>query len=200
MMPSVADYAAERRWWVRFWDKPPGGLLLGLTVVVCLLVLWAASYPTINIWFILATYPALAIGLAWFIKCLVFVVRTKKWQHGKNYLAPAAVLIACLLLVANAPLQLRWQLSQDAFNDAVSSIAAGKNLAEFDGVRLGAYEVQAVQTRGSNLYFVIADSGFIDIDGLAYFPDGRAEADQTDNRGDWFRHLEGNWYRFSLHW
>lgn len=189
-----------QQWWAAFWDRPPKCSLLATTVVVCGAALWAFSFPTPNGWILIlfCEIPAALIAVSWTLKTMLFLVRRRVWSNW-ILAVPLVVLTTGTLLVLDAPLQARWQLTQSDFAAAGDEIRSGTDRADFER-RIGTYEVRHVRTHEDNIYFVIRDSGFLNDDGVAYLPDGEPATPDPVGEGVRVWHLRGPWYSFSAGW
>lgn len=188
------------RWWATFWDRPPGWSLLATTALVCGAALWAFTFPTPNSWILIlfCLWPTVLIAVCWTVKATTFLIRRNAWSNW-ILAVPLIASTTAALVVVDAPLQARWQLSQSDFAAAVADIRSGSAPADVDR-RIGGYDVRGVRRHGDNVYFVVTDSGFLDDDGVAYLPDGEPATPDPVGEGVQVWHLRGPWYSFSAGW
>jgi hypothetical protein len=152
---------------------------------------------------------SLAIGLSAFVAwCVVagcWLFRTiacgvTARRFFLRMLAVPLVFVASSLVIqVDAPLRIRFALARPAFEQAVSSIQAGAEPAQFAG-RLGTYEVERVAHYDNKVYFTL--DTFLSDAGIAYLPDGPPDPKELDQRegGGSVTPLAPPWYRFSFPW
>lgn len=183
----------------RFWERPPGFVLLTATVAVCALALWAFSWPTPNWWILLlfVEWLILAVGLCWLVRTAIFLWRARRFDRRILWV-PLVGAVSLGLIFFSVPLQARWQLSVGDFESTVQQVRDKPDLTVEGSV--GAYTVRHVRKHGDNLYFVIDDSGFIADDGIAYLPHGAPATPDPVGEGVKVGHVRGDWYWFSAGW
>jgi hypothetical protein len=168
-------------------------VVLGLAIVM---IVWSFSHPT------LALLP-FGIGAAGFALAVIGLVlcnaiRVPGIRRGRPVLVAG---IAIVLLIAvhatDAPLRLRWAVSEPMFARVVAALPPpDRPVQRWLAVpsQIGLYSIdQAEADAGGYLFFDAQGGDLADLGaGFAYLPHG-IPADPGQYR---FRHLDGLWYTF----
>lgn len=205
--PGDPQTFSTHRWetWLgRQLGRPPGVLLIGITVVVVLIQLQQCSLPPLTKTFprTVATVWLAAVGLLWGVRFVARwdappPLRSRAWGR---WLVGPVLLVGCWLLIqTDYPERIRFALSQGAFEAHVQRRAdAGAAVANPGW--LGLYAVTGVRDyRGGTIIFVnrgpVGHRG-----GYAYFPQGLPEGttSETTELRQYYSHLTGAWYRCQI--
>lgn len=195
----------RRRWTALF--SPPGLVFHLVLVPIAASLLWALSGPgvVVGVWLVSSLLLAVA--------ALVWVARAVGcWFLGRNgstgtdrvwrfAIAPVGCGLVVGLLILNAPLRARWQLSERAFDRAVAHIHDTGDVEAYRDRTVGSYPVIAARTSGRAVVFhdpngIAADSGF------AYLPEGLTPSVRADlfSEGVSVMSLGDDWYVFHAGW
>ena len=135
------------------------------------LTLWSFSAPNAYV------FAAVGAVVGWCLVGLVLLVRllSRAPATRSEYVVwGGSIVIGLLLLIAartEAPLALRFELSEDAMNDTARAVMAGEgDPATID--RIGLWNVSDVRRVRSGMRFRVDDVGFLSGAGFAYQADG----------------------------
>lgn len=171
---------------------------------------WAFSLPVPAFLPSVALFLGLAVlGVVWLALLAHAITRLAQRRPYERVwwlaIAPAAVVVTAGLLVADVPLQARWQLSRPAFEEVADGAAPGLARTETrpleDGGRIGSYQTWMAYQQGEAVIFHVRGGGFIDDSGFAYLPEGPFPELETGSfERPEFTSLGGGWYRWTASW
>ncbi|WCO65615.1 hypothetical protein PO878_14010 [Iamia majanohamensis] len=201
----------EATGWARLLGQPPRWFFHLVLLVPVAVVLWGATSPYGA--FLPLVFGAGGIVLlagVWLARAVAFAAASLRRPRSARWLAvaPIAGVVVVALMVADVPLRLRWAQSRPAFEEVVATVDADDEAPVDDDPtvagfprRLGSYEVTSVLDWDGGTAFVEADGGFIDDTGFVHLPDGPDALSDQQRVGFVLdlRHLEGDWYTFTLH-
>ena len=108
--------------------------------------------------------------------------------------ATVCVVVALLLVIAartEAPLAVRFALSEDAMNDAARAVLAGeRDPTTID--RIGLWNVRDVLRMPGGMRFQVEGAGFLVASGFAYQADGLPPQGPYE-----FEYYRGGWYTWT---
>jgi hypothetical protein len=107
---------------------------------------------------------------------------------------PAVVVLTIFLVLANAPLRLRFELSQGSLERYARESIAEPNVTH--PARLGLYRIRKVQRFDGGVRLLTSEC-MSDLCGFAYSPEGEPPKGRGENH---FVHLEGPWYLWEQSW
>ncbi len=182
--------------------RAPGWLFSSITAVGAAGLLWSETYPYGSVPVFIASAGVVAICAAvWLVRLIIYLSGRSSYPSGRAWpflVAPVGGAAVLLLGFTSLPLHARWSMSQGAFDAQADELververtdaAPGQNLLRDDHIAL--YEVSYAHVDGDgNVFFSIANSGFIDTGGFARIPGGQP----PDSGDDQFEHLDGDWY------
>jgi hypothetical protein len=191
----VAALAATRR--IAVGSLLDAVFFVGVPLLVAL-TLWAFSIP--------GTYFFVSITVVWIWVLLAFLWIGRfgyllvRRRPGNREIAawlalPVVVLAAAVAVATDAPMKVRFELSQPAMDQAARDVLARKrDPAGID--RIGLWEVDRAERVDGTFRFLVAESGFLDPVGFAYSP--RGEPPYVGEDSYW--HLEGPWWVWEESW
>jgi hypothetical protein len=182
---------------VGFLDRPPGVAFHLALAVPLVVLLVAGSVPAGDFGLALLGVLALLVaGVAWLLRGIAYVDARRRGRAQGDprwfLVGPAAAALTVVVAAVELPLQARWALSREAFEDALQETPV-----EADG-RIGLYDVSSVRAHGDATVFRVADAGFFESGGFAHIPDPGDRPDLAE-RTD-YHHLSGDWYWFTSTW
>lgn len=188
---------------------PPRWWFHAVVGAATLALLHAASVPSWNLVLAVAAGSVLlAAAAVWAIRGATYALERREGRPPARarwfLVAPVGAVVVVGILAAEAPLQLRWELSRPAFERALAAVAddttGGRRDAGITG-RLGLYHVTASVADGDAVYFVERYGGFLDDVGFAHLPDGPASATADPAfEGIEVRPIGGDWYTWTASW
>jgi hypothetical protein len=201
-----------RGWLGGLFRRPPGRVFHGLLLIPCFALLVAASVPGLDFFlFVGAGWVLVGFILVWMVRVVTVLVAHRQdratgawWRVA---VAPAVGVVVLVLLTFNVPLDVRWAMSEDAFNEAVEDInqdRPDRDPSDSIGAptTIGSYNVRyARRVEDGGVLFFDADGGLIDEVGFAYLPNGPyPELENGIFERPHFESLGGGWYTFSASW
>ncbi|MGN6692951.1 MAG: hypothetical protein ACTHN0_02145 [Aquihabitans sp.] len=201
--PGTATDVARRP---RFWSRAPGWIFHVTCAVGGFLLLWSASYPLGGFLPFLASFWLLAgCVVAWLVRLVSYLAaRTTPGPRPRFWpflIAPVGAVVVIAIALTSAPFDLRWGLSEGAFDHRADQMAAraqvvggGRSRPLVRNDRVGLYQVRdGWVDRSGNVYFTIEGSGFIDTVGLVRI---EGEVPPPGYERDEFSPIGGGWYTF----
>jgi hypothetical protein len=195
--PRSGDQPALRR--VGFLDRPPGVAFHLALAVPLVVLLVAGSVPAGDFGIaVLGVLALMVAGVTWLLRGIAYVDARRRGRAQGDprwfLVGPAVAALTAVVAAVELPLQARWALSRNAFEDALQETPV-----EADG-RIGLYDVSSVRAHGDATVFHVAASGFMfESGGFAHIPDPAAERPDLAERTD-YHHLSGDWYWFTSTW
>ena len=161
---QLAQADARKGW------RPPRLIFHTFVLLTALTLIWSASAPG---WalssLILGTMATFILGLTWAVRLVEALVRRdpSRWFLA----APALTGLAALIIASGAPLAIRWNLSQPAFDRAATSFQTKADDGGFHAnkQRIGLYTIDGWDRLGDGSVVLALSSG----GGLVvYYPPG----------------------------
>ena len=153
-------------------------------------------------WLLLAGYGALRLFLR-VVLGMSYGVKLRGHKELAGWLVPPLLAVLAVAIVTNdVPFKLAFSASRAELETfAKSSINLPTPPPQFAGVysRVGWYTVGPPEplTAVGGVRFAVKDVGFISTAGFAYLPVGPPRVNMD---GAFYRHLEGRWYWYNIHW
>jgi hypothetical protein len=189
------------------WLRSPWFLLAeAIAFGFVLAILWSLSVPGIDFFLFVISGIGIVFALAvWLVRAVVHLVADgPAWRL---LVTPAIVVIGAGIAVTGAPLEARFALSRDAFDDYVrdhvapsNGVRAGSGTLPDPG-RLGWYDITSVRQVDDAVLFSESTGAFFDNAGFAYLPSGPSPS--LSNGGfesPRWEHLTGDWYAWTASW
>lgn len=193
----------RRRWW----NAPPTVLAHIVLVVPIAMYLWSQSVPGIDIvlWFFAVAATGLC-GLLWLLWFANWVwKRTPRSPAWRWAIAPAMVVAAVLLGVADVPVKMRFERDRGAFDAITEDLDPAGSFDQWAELevpeRIGSFEILGGSRVGRGVILYEGTGELMDDAGFAYLPDG--PDDRLANGGfesPSFRSLGGDWYAWTASW
>jgi len=185
---------------------PPRWLFHGVAALAALALLWAYSYPGMQVYFWLGSLLALLLLAAvWLVRLVIALWRPRQWSWW-FVVAPVGGLLTLALLTYGVPLHARFVLSESAFQAQVKDLpAAPTDGAEWTDLahpeRIGSYRIIEVNRIAGGVVFWEANGDFFDSVGFAWLPDGPSAVLESGSfENPQFTHLQGPWYAWTASW
>lgn len=183
--------ARERGATPRWWRIVVGVVLPILVTIACAALLLAALQPIASfVLVIIAGYALVGLGAVW---TALAGVRLWRFRPDRRiWIAPTIVVVTVTLAVLGVPGRIGWQLSKGDLARYAEDCPA-----TYGDMRLGVYEVYMVTPRPGGCHFY-TEGGLFDAVGVAHLPGGTDDIGDPVQEGDiGYRHLDGDWYRFT---
>lgn len=166
---------------------------------VGLLTCWAISAPAGYFLLILAAALAWsALAAIWGGWLLVAVLQRagrdglrRRWRRWLS--APAITLVVFANVALDAPLRMRLALSEPALRAAAVALASGESR---EPGWYGLFALTTMERLPGGARFQVRNTGFLDVGGFAYSPDGPPPVLGSDR----YEHLTGPWYSWVNCW
>ena len=161
---QLAQADARKGW------RPPRLIFHTFVLLTALTLIWSASLPG---WsfdsFMLGATATFILGVVWVIRLIEALIRRRpsKWFLA----APVLAALAALIIASGAPLAIRWNLSQPAFDRAATSFQAKSDDggSHSNKQRIGLYTIDGWERLGDGSVVLALSSG----GGLVvYYPPG----------------------------
>lgn len=176
-----------------FWSRPPGRLLAGSAVVVCLTALWAYSVPGTDFgWWLVTLFLGLVVGAAWAVRIAVATYVTSVASVARAWrrwlVVPCLALLTTALAGTGTSERARFSLSRSDFDRAVGDVASGRR-DPASIRRVGLYPIARTEVGSGTVKFVVRGAGFLSEFGYVYDPGAKP--------GAYLRRIGGPWWVFS---
>lgn len=185
---------------------PPGWPFHLICAMPATALLWGATGPGTTWWALGGIAGALALVAVWVVRLIAH-----GWVNGPDrrrfLIAPAGGVLVVALIVLDVPLQARWAVAHDAFDQFVEALPAAESAEEQPRIdvpaRIGGYRISWIErVDGGVLFHSPAPCGFLDDAGFGWFPEG-PNPDALDNGGferPEFSRIRGPWYTWCASW
>jgi hypothetical protein len=179
---QLAQADARKGW------RPPRLIFHTFVLLTALTLIWSVSAPG---WapssLILGAMATIILGLIWAIRLIEALVR----RHPSVWFlaAPALAALTALFIASDAPLAIRWDLSQPAFDRAATSFQAKSDDggSHSNKQRIGLYTIEGWERLGDGSVVLALSSG----GGLVvYYPPGT----RLPTPGSYDQRLSERWY------
>jgi hypothetical protein len=200
------DRASAPRSRGRRLSRPPGWWFHGLLIVAVGGVIWGQSYPGPWIPGLVVAVPLLVVVVGvWFLRLVVHL-----WALGQGRAAgrtrwlavlPVTLAVTLVLTESDLPFQVRWQLSEASFEDALVEARAAplQELNEQGPLerRIGLYLVDFVYRADGDVFFREARSGLFGTVGFACLRAAPKQPSATMALAEiQYHRLRGCWYKY----
>ncbi|MEU4541612.1 hypothetical protein AB0G15_42970 [Streptosporangium sp. NPDC023825] len=181
----------------------PGFPLIGSLVVVGLLLLYGASFPSGNpLWVFPVLLAFFVLGVVWFGRLVVEVFNSEGRPGVKRNLlrwaAPAIVGILVFALAALGPGRFRFSLSEESFEKVARSAVAGSADWRMGATTLGLFEISWAERHEGTVRFALAGGGDgIYTHGFIWSPRGEPPLPEAKEYQPEVEHYYGPWYLWS---
>jgi uncharacterized membrane protein len=161
---------------------------------MCAVILWAAVTPvTTFVYAAFAFCAGVVIGIVWLVLAVVGWLRYRTVH--RSLVAPVIVVTTAVLVVFSVPFQVGFALSEDRLKELAATCRPSG-----EGSQAGAYTIRRVVAIGDSGCLLYTDGGFLDDVGVVYLPGGPTDEVRARFESIDFRHVSGDWYRFSAGW
>ncbi|MEV6928045.1 hypothetical protein AB0M46_26570 [Dactylosporangium sp. NPDC051485] len=163
--------------------------------------LWSVSYPGSHFSLFAASGCAsILVGCFW-LGWTIYVARTTGGWRRWFLIGPVIGVLTLVLLCTGAPFKMRWAASQGAFAAVVAGHPIPPPGSAWESFtvprRLGLYSItRAGWMPGGAVFYEAHGDVFYDA-GFAYLPGGPTAVDTALFESSQFRHIGGNWYRWT---
>lgn len=208
-MPGTAEAtegvpAERRRVPTGLLRRPPGPAFHAALVAVGLAVLWAFSFPGVNVLaLVICFWIVVLAGLIWVVRAVAYLVARRRALHHGSALwfavAPLGSLVLAVVVAAHVPLRVRWQTSKADFELAVADVRAQPGQGDRrHRERVGTYTITTARVVGEGVLFYESVGSLFDYAGFAYLPDdaSREIAEEGLDAPEWFP-LGDGWYAWT---
>ncbi|MER5624867.1 hypothetical protein ABT061_27920 [Streptosporangium sp. NPDC002544] len=181
----------------------PGFPLIGSLVVIGLLLLYGASFPSGGpLWVLPVLLAFFVLGVIWFVRLAVEVFNPEGRPGVKRNLlrwaAPAIVGILVFGLAAMGPGRFRFSLSEEDFEKVARSAVAGSGDWRMDAATLGLFEISWAERHEGTVRFALAGGGNgIHAHGFIWSPNGEPPLPEEEEYEPDVEHYYGPWYLWS---
>jgi hypothetical protein len=184
-------------------------VLLAPTLVGLGAWLWSASLPGGGFWLLFGGFwLLLAAGACWVVFAGLWLADRRRRSRPRVpgwslVVAAALVAAASVAAAADAPLRLRWAVSERSFDGVVEGAsdpgASRDGSIEVPG-RLGAYRIAGAEQVGSAILIEVPEAAGIFVRaGFVHVPDGLASLPERVTGGASFEPLGDDWYAWIIH-
>jgi len=180
----------------RWWRSAPGTAWLTAMFLTILALLISESTPE-QTFLRLSAYAAGAIlALIWLVRLVAWRLYDQRVPDRRWGIAPAAGLVAAVLIVGALPLRARFELARDDFNEAVTAMPP-MGCGEVPS-RVGSYDTLGFTRIDENTFFYTGVFLF-DAYGFAHLPKGPDAINAVPSYALRIevRELGGGWYEWS---
>jgi hypothetical protein len=182
---------------------PPGVLLISATCVSAIVVLDAASRPSL-VRFAFGALIWLVIAAVWFGRFLLTVRRTRKRMPTRHWIrwlvVPVVLGLVAVSALSGAAFEARLALSRDAMDRLAADVTAGGSVGSG---WVGLYEISDPEPTANGIRYVIDDSGLFRT-GFAYSPNGKPQLTDGNRSPLWdffvVKPVGGGWWLWSEEW
>lgn len=189
---SATDHPPSR------WPRGLGLFWYGPLVVLVLLTLYTTSVPMgyfLPMMALMFAWPAFGlVTVTWYA---VSAARRRTFRPKAVHWVPVVtVAVTAAAVLLNVPMLARYAASRPAMDGFVEdAMRDPKSVEKRD--RIGLWAVERPQAYKGGARFIVRDTGFLDLGGLAYSKDG-----PPPNLGgeDYYDHLHGDWYIWHESW
>lgn len=147
-----------------------------VALALVLVLAWAVSLPGGDfMMLLLAFWPTAIFAVVWFIRVGVALATPHRPRWNPQYLViPVICLFGLTAAAFHLPMEARWAYAKPRLEAATEAIRSGTMpLRNFERLRIGSYSVAYIDRNDGNVWFRIADAGFLNSTFLVHSPEGR---------------------------
>ena len=194
---TVEPEPVQARWTA---ERALGWILCILVLLAVASTLAVASLPG-SMFFVLAPLALLWIACAGIWIALVVLDVRRRRPSAVTLVVPWVVVATAVLSLTDIPLQVRFDLTRSAFDDAVATMPAGEDFI-YDRRLVGTYMIRSMERVDGGVIMAeeIGDS-LINDAGFAYLPAGPTpDLENGSFESPQWHDLGGGWWSWTASW